>query len=265
LIREATIDDLESVVALTKASRAQRARLHGDYWPPTTAADEMHAQYLESMLRNPHLKKLALEKDGRVIGFAAVQPRPSFSFIDDICLAEDADWRTDGIEILKAIEERPAITTVAHGNAALVEAAFEIGLTLVSTHRLFRLGGFEPLHVECSRTIPTDLIEPPLHVFIPLMDPQQIAIVAGKDGAYAVCSQSVVPPPILDIGGTAGVVDRIVGEDRRTILKGALSSLQNRGDVRAILIVAAEDRELSLIADGLGASHPVDVLKWPDM
>jgi hypothetical protein len=61
------------------------------------------------------------------------------------------------------------------------------------------------------------------------------------------------------------VVDRIVGEDRRTILKGALSSLQNRGDVRAILIVAAEDRELSLIADGLGASHPVDVLKWPDM
>lgn len=264
MIREAKIDDLDTVVELTKVNRARRARLHGDYWPPAKGADEMHATYLESILRNTDIKALALEKDGRVIGFAAVQRRPFFSFIDDICLADDADWRADGVELLRGVEARPAIATVAHGDPPLVDAALAIGLTLVSTHRLFRLGNFDPVDVESSDDVPTDLVEPPLHVFIPLMEQQPKVVVKGDGEGYAVCSQSITPPPILDIGGTTAVIDRVVGDDRRAILKSVLSFIQSRGDVSAILVVAAEDRELSRIADSLGASHPVDVLKWPE-
>jgi len=264
LLREATIDDLDPVIALTKRNRARHARLHPHYWPPAENADEMHAKFLEFMLSNPDMKKLALVKDSRVVGFAAVQHQPLFAFIDDICLQEEANWKTEGVELLRGIEARPAISTIANGQDELIEAAYEVGLTIVATHRLFQLGDYESHSVAIAKTVPDKLVEPPTHIFITMMEQQGTAIIEGDEGGYAVVSQSVMPPPILDTGGTSAIIDRVVGNNRRAILAKALSFAQDRGDVGAILIVGAEDQSLADIADSMGASHPVNVLKWPE-
>ena len=223
----------------------------------------MHSKHLETLLENSDIRSLVLERDGRVIGFATVLPRPSFYFVDDMCFSEDVNWRTESYELFQAIEERPAIATLAHSDSALINGALENGLSIISTHRLFKLGNYKMLGVGSSGEIPDDLPDPPTHVFTPMMDRQSLVMVEGEAGGYAICSHSIAPPPILDIGGTSAVIDRVVGNDRRNTMERCLSFLQARGDVGAIVIVDARDDELAGIVESMGASHPVDVLRWP--
>jgi hypothetical protein len=56
----------------------------------------------------------------------------------------------------------------------------------------------------------------------------------------------------------------VIGGDREALLKNTLSFASRRGDVGVILIAAAQDAELSAIADRLGARRPDDIFQWPD-
>ncbi len=77
----------------------------------------MHSRYLENLLGNPDVRNLVLERAGRMIGFATVLPKSSFYFVDDVCFSEDINWSTESCELFQAIEERPAIATLVHGDA----------------------------------------------------------------------------------------------------------------------------------------------------
>ena len=79
----------------------------------------------------------------------------------------------------------------------------------------------------------------------------------------AVASPSTPGPPIYDPGGTAVIVDRVIGGDREALLRDLLGLAADRGDVIAILVVESGDDELARVADRVGARYPVDVFKWP--
>lgn len=223
----------------------------------------MHSRYLETVLASPSIKNLVLERQGRVAGFATIRRQASFYFVDDVCFIEDIDWNTEVIQLFRAIEERPAIATLAHGDTALINGAILSGLKLISTHRLFKLGKYESALVGRAVETPNDRPDPPMHVFSEFMDEQSSIIVTDDIGGYAVCSRSIDPPPILDIGGTSAVIDRVIGDDRQSTLESCLTFVQRRGDIGAIVIVDAQDRELDHIVASMGATHPVDVLEWP--
>ena len=60
------------------------------------------------------------------------------TFIDDVCLSTGANWLTGGAQLLRSIEERPAIMTAPHLDERRVEAAAAIGLKLIGTVRTLR-------------------------------------------------------------------------------------------------------------------------------
>ena len=93
---------------------------------------------------------------------------------------------------------------------------------------------------------------------------ESITVIGDGRGGYAVISPAISAPPIYDPGGKPSVIDRVIGDDRQSVLMSALSFAYQRGDVGVILVVEAHDTELSAIADRLGARHPMDVFKWPD-
>ncbi len=52
---------------------------------------------------------------------------------------------------------------------------------------------------------------------------------------------------------------------RRGPLLRALCLALEWGDTRALVIIDREDSELTGIADALGARHPVDIYRWPNL
>ncbi len=263
-VRAASEKDLPAILQLTAENRALLARLEPGFWRPAADADESHSKYIQYLLTNPDITKRVLEQDGRVIGFAVSNRQPALWFIDDVCLATDADWATDGVVLLRAIEERPAAMTAPHGDTMRIRAATEAGLELVSTYRVFPLdqyrGGLDGTE---PGQPPANLVDPPLHTFGPLMLAESLSFITDDRGGYAVGSRSFPPPPIYDVGGTVIIIDRVVGDDRESLLTSMLTFAAERGDVGATLVVGADDEELRRIADRLGAWRPVDVFRWP--
>lgn len=269
IIRTPTTDDLPAILSLTRANRALLAALEPVFWRPSSKADAFHREFVTGQVTNAKLIKRVLERDGQIIGYAVSFEHPSgFYFIDDVCLSEDADWKTDGVRLFASIEERPAIMTAPHLDRARVEAAFEVGLQCISSVRLLRFDQEQSLDVDTVPVepiqTPDDLATAPMHVWLPAMTPESVAVIGDDRGGYAVVSPSVGTPPIYDPGGTAAIVDRVIGDDRESLLMSVLSFASQRGDAGAILVVDAHDAELAELADRLGARHPVDVFKWPE-
>jgi hypothetical protein len=262
-VRAASERDLPAILQLTAENRALLARLEPGYWRPSANADESHSKYIQYTVTNPDITTRVLEREDQVIGFAVSNRQPTLWFIDDVCLATDADWVTDGVVLLRAIEERPAAMTAPHGDTARIHAAAKAGLELVSTHRAFPLdqyrGGLD--ETEPGQP-PANLVDPPFHTFGPAMPAQSLVFIRDDRGGYAAGSRSFLPPPIYDVGGTAIIIDRVVGDDRESLLTKVLKFAAERGDVGATLVVGADDEELIRIADRLGAWHPVDVFRW---
>ena len=266
--RTPTPADLPAIVDLTRANRSLLAELEPTFWRKSANADELHRAFITFQMANESLIKRVLERDGRVIGYAVSASHPSgFYHIDDVCLASDADWRTDGTHLLRSVAERPAIMTAPHRDTARVEAARAMGLQQIGTVRSLRFDQEPPLslgHAPVPVSVPENLASPPMHVFLPAMSPEFITVVGDGRGGYAVVSAAITAPPIYDPGGNPSVVDRVIGKDRQSLLMNALSFASQRGDIGVIVIVGADDAELSAIADHLGARHPVDMFKWPD-
>ena len=266
--RTPTSADLPAILALTRANRALLATLEPWFWRPSANADELHRAFITYQVANENLIKRVLERDGRVVGYAVSANHPAgFYHVDDVCLSHDADWRTDGAHLLRSIAERPAIMTAPHGDTARVEAARAIGLEQFGTVRSLRFDQEPALALGAAPTpmsVPDDLAVPPTHPFLPAMTRESLTVVGDGRRGYAVLSPSIAAPPIYDPGGKPSVVDRVIGNDRLSLLMDALAFASARGDVGVILIVQRGDTELSAIADRLGARHPVDLFRWPD-
>ena len=174
--RAAIQTDLSAILELTRANRTLLARLEPSFWHKSPNADEIHREFITFQVANEHLTKRVLERNGRVIGYAVSSSHPSgFYFIDDVCLAGDADWLTDGTQLLRSIEERPAIMTAPHLDTARVEAARAIGLEQIGTVRSLRFDHKPPPDSAVPTPIntPEDLAPALLHVWLPAMAPER--------------------------------------------------------------------------------------------
>lgn len=267
-VRPATQEDLPAIIQLTRENRSLLERLEPTFWRASANADEAHAAFMEYVVATPEFTTRLLDKDGP-IGFSVCSKHPAgWWFVDDVCLSADADWLTDGLILLNATEERPAVMTAPHKDEARVHAAEQAGLALVSTFRSIRFDqklSFDLFdgQVELRKPSPA-LCSPPLHVFGLAMTSESISVIAdGLDG-YVVLSPAIAVPSIYDVGGKVSIIDRVVADDRENALKKALGFAVQRDDIGVILIIAAEDQELASIADDIGAGHPVDVFKWPE-
>ena len=179
-VRPALEEDLPAIIRLTRENRALLARLEPTFWRAAADADESHAAFMATVVTNPDITKRVLEKDGRVIGFVVSLKHPAgWWFIDDVCLAEEADWSTDGVDLLKAIEERPAAMTAPHKDEARIRAAAQVGLELVSTFRSIRFDQDQQLDLAHDQIEPgqppATLVASPFHVFGPAMTPESIS------------------------------------------------------------------------------------------
>lgn len=268
LVRAAAPEDLAAIVRLARENRSLLAQLEPTYWRKAENADEFHAIFLEWLIKNPDVTKRVLLKGDEVVGFAVSNRHPTgWWFIDDVCLLNQADWATDGVDLFRAIEERPAFMTAPHLDEVRVAAARQAGLQRISVFRsvhfswelVFDLGGGGAEQLQS----PAALADAPFHVFSPAMTAESIAVVGDDVGGYAVLSPSIAPPPIYDVGGKVAVIDRVVAGDRESALIQGLNFASARGDVGAILVIEEQDAELNGIADRLGFRHPVDVFKWP--
>lgn len=269
ITRIPTQSDLPAILELTRENRTLLAELEPDFWGKSANADEIHRAFVTFQITNENLTKRVLERDDRVIGYAVSSSHPSgFYFVDDVCLSGDADWLTEGAHLLRSIEERPAIMTAPHRDTARVEAARAFGLEHISTVRSLRFDQEHQLDLDRELVVPTTVPEklaaPPMHVWLPAMARESITVIGDGRGGYAVMSPAISAPPIYDPGGKPSIIDRVVAEDRQSLLMRGLSFAHQRGDVGVILVVEAQDAELSAIADRLGARHPVDIFKWPD-
>jgi len=132
------------------------------------------------------------------------------------------------------------------------------------TNRVLERDGRVIGYAVSSIAVPTELADPPVHVWLPAMARESVTVIGDGGHGYAVMSPAISAPPIYDPGGKPSVIDRVIGADRQSLLFRALSFAQQRGDVGCILVVEAHDTELSDIADRLAARHPVDVFQWPE-
>src|SRR3546814_6522515 len=108
--RVATAGDLEALVALTRAGRQRLASWSPVYWRPAAGADELHRAWLAHLIGSDDAVVRVATDHGQVVGCAVSVRPPHQWFVDDVALVYDARWAEDGIDLLAAVAERPALT-----------------------------------------------------------------------------------------------------------------------------------------------------------
>jgi hypothetical protein len=131
--RPLTPADLDWVTGLAAARRARLAPFAPRFWNPSRDARAAHARYLGRLIDSPGVTSLRTER-----GFLFGLPQRGQFVIDDMVMAEDADWPADGVAML-----RHAISHAASGattrfvcpvpEPARAGAARAVGLTVAES------------------------------------------------------------------------------------------------------------------------------------
>jgi hypothetical protein len=251
LIRPATSDDLEAIVALTRARRNQLAVWEPWYWSPRESIDEMHPMFLSWCIEhNPNCDVVVATENAIVVGCMFAHHRPDHTFLDDFCVFDER-WPDIG--------------------SALIEAS-KSGKRLICAPTKDRMKHhwLEPEFLP----LPDTLEQPPAHVFGLFDATTEHGLRVSTADGYAIGSAPALPPP-YDPGGPTTVIDRICGSNRRSVLEVALQEAARRGDVQVIVVVDRLDLELTGIVNDLGATQPVNLwlatlsngneFSWPDL
>jgi hypothetical protein len=264
MVRKATPDDLEAIVALTTASRRRLAGFSSVWWRPAVGADEHHPLWLGHLIQSDGpVVRVATDSDGTVVGCAFSMPQAGLWFVDDVAVMDDDRWGDAGLELLESIAERPALTCVPTAHLARRATSLAAGLHHVSSYwiRGTTSGGSRPLPpLPHDATIPA----PAAHTFGGPFDPwADGALAFGDEDGVLVGTRSVHAPPVYDPGGTVAVVDRVVGH-AVPLLWRALDASGERGDVLLAVVAAVDDRPLLSALHELDFERTVDVFTWPD-
>lgn len=263
MVRKATPDDLDAIVALTAASRQRLAGFSPRWWQPAASADDLHPLWLGRLIRSDGpVVRVATDSDGTVVGCAFSMPQAEQWIIDDVAVVDDERWGDAGLELLEAIAERPALTCVPTAHLARRATSLAAGLHHLSSYwiRATTSGASRPLPpLPREAIVPT----PAAHTFGGSFDAwADGALAFGDDDGLLVGTSSVHPPPVYDPGGTVAIVDRVVGH-AVPLLERALDASGERGDVLLAVVAAVDDRPLRNALHELDFARTVDVFTWP--
>ncbi len=262
-VRPATHDDLDVIVALTKAMRRQLARWAPVYFNPTAEADQLHPVFLEFMVDSEdHVTQALVSDDGAMVGFFAEhtlagEPR---TWVDDLCITDEALW-SSAIRAIGEVATPPWVTCVSSLDESRTAALTESGHSVVSsfwartTHDVVAAepAEFDPIDFDAGNAAPHTFGGQAFRPDLPG------ALVVGSTAGYAIGSPPATPP-IYDPGGPTAVIDQVNGPDRSKVLQMALAASAHRDDAQVIVVCSAEDAELSSIVGESGFDRVVDLI-----
>lgn len=260
-VRPATQNDFEPIASITTAYRQRLAGWAPVWWRKSSTADQAHAGWLAYMLSSPQFTFRVVEVDGVVEACAVSVPQRAQWFIDDVAVIDDGYWPSSGVDLLRAVSERPALSCVPSADSARLNASHDAGLVRVSSYWI----GPPPDGPTVGRPLGDQPVPtPPRHTFGGGIDPTADGALCFADEEGVVVGSPPLPaPPIYDPGGTVCIIDRIHGPNRPRLLDNALAAAFQRGDVLVNVIVAEDDPELSSLAAKRGLQRTVDVFSWP--
>ncbi len=243
-IRAARPGDLDTIVALTRASRRQLAAWSPVYFNPREGADEHHANFLRFIVGSDDHQTLVLTEGGHVVGFFTEVPQQRHLWVDDLCLSSDHLWRR-ALPALVARIERNWVTCVPVADTPRLDALSEVGLGERSAYysrSIEPTGSAQPSPV----SLPDHQPAAGAHTFAgqPFSPQQPGALVVANDLGHVVGSPSATPP-IYDPGGPTCVIDQIHGRDVGALLDEALVLAAGRGDAHVIVVCDPSNLDLA--------------------
>lgn len=266
-IREATIDDLDAIAALTRAHRHRLAAWSPTWWCVADGADEIHPLWLGHLITSDAATVRVLVDGAEVVGCLAEVAQPAGWFVDDVAIDDDGRWPQVSALLRSAVTVRPALTCVATDDRSRRDALAGAGIERVSSYWI-RPTSPLPAGADVGAATPLEpgsaVADAPPHTFGDAFDPGASGALAAVVGdGHVVGSPPVPPPPVYGAGGTVAVVDRLVGSDRRRAAATALALAADRGDLLLAVVAGADDDELADVLAGLGFVRTVDVHQWP--
>ncbi len=147
-IRPATTEDLEALLDLAAAQRADQAVHQPVFWRPAADARDRHRPFLAGQIADDDVIVLVASEGDAVVGFAigVMHPAPPVydpggptCTVDDFVVADPTRWATTGAALLRELRSRastPAaiqvVVVVGHHDHAKQAALAQAGLTPAS-------------------------------------------------------------------------------------------------------------------------------------
>jgi hypothetical protein len=261
LLRGATAEDISAIVLMAHSMKRQLVEWSPLYFRPRDGAEELHAAYLEFLIRSEDKETRVIVDDCTVVGFFHVVTQPRHNWIDDLYLSDPSRW-PQVVTLLVDEVATPWVTCVSHYDDLRSAALTSRGLEPVSSFWARALDAEQD--PEPPVTGPQfDLgNEVPRHVFgsgTPLDPSSPGALIVGDGlGGYVVGSPGI-EPPLYDPGGPSCVVDRIHGTNRGALLDVAMSTAAARGDAGMVVVCGQQDHELRQVLVDAGFRAEVDL------
>jgi hypothetical protein len=260
-VRDATAEDLSAIVPMAHSMKRQLAEWSPVYFRPRDGAAELHAAYLEFLIRSEDKETRVIVDDCIVVGFFHVVAQSPHLWIDDLYVSDPPRW-PQVVTMLVDELATPWVTCVSHyddlRSAALTSRGFE-PVSMFWARALDATPDPEPLVPGPQFDLGN---EAPRHVFgggTPFDPSSPGALVVGDGvGGYVVGSPGM-EPPLYDPGGPSCVVDRIHGTNRGALLEVAMSAAAARGDAGMVVVCGQQDRELRQVLVDAGFRAEVDL------
>ncbi len=147
-IRTATAEDLDAVVELAAAARAEQALHQPVFWRPAPDARDRHRPFLAGQIADDNVISLVATDPNTVVGFAVgvLHPAPPVydpggptCTVDDFALDDPQRWASTGTDLLREVRSRAAalgavqvVVVVGDHDHAKQAALAAAGLTAAS-------------------------------------------------------------------------------------------------------------------------------------
>jgi hypothetical protein len=271
VVRLATIDDLETIVGLTRRRRHVLAEWEDPYWRPRAGIDEQHPFFLQWCIEhNPRCIVFVAVENNIVVGCVFAVNQGQHTFLDDFCV-DGERWSDVGNALLHEVATTETTTNRLLLCAPTKDAKEHEWLTAskaVHSSTFFAIPvGARHVAADNADTaadlaLPSAIATPPQHVFGTFNEKTENGLNVSTVHGYAIGSPPVLPPP-FDPGGPTTVVDRIIGTNRALVLEHILRAAAQRGDAQVIVIADNDDTELVGILRAKqaakGAADPVNL------
>lgn len=266
-VRVATADDLDVVAELTARERRQRAEWAPEYFRPAAGADERHRNHLAELLDSPDVVARVVTDDGAVVGCAFAEQRDGHWFVDNVAAADEGWWSDAMVELVRAVEQRPAFTCAPRQDIRRLGCFTTVGLRHRSSYWRLAAAAGDGTAATGDVTAggaPEQLPAAPLHSFTAI-DPNDpaVTVLADDSAGYALLAPPLPAPAVYDPGGNTGLVDRVTGGRRGELVDAAIAESRSRGDVQLVVVCAEDDPVLEDALVDRGFGRVVDVYSWP--
>lgn len=278
-VRPATVDDLPALTAITARHRRRLAGWEPAYWRMAGDADAAHERWLRQAVDAQDARVRVLVSDdpadaatanggGTVVGCVVSLRRDGWWVLDDFATADDGWWSDGMVQLLRTVDERPALTCVPRADIRKTGCCASAAMRPWSAYWVLRLGDAVPAAPEGVRRVSTDTAGdslPPAapHTFGAPLDPgaEDVVLLGDERGGIAVLGRNEAPP-VYDPGGTSGLVDRIDQKAPERLIDAATSAARERGDVQ-LLVVCPEAPKLEEALIDRRFHRVADVYGWP--